>query len=167
MDSTRSVTAGDRILYTGSWLPEYSTRAERGIRLLEEHGDSIHQVAPEVYEVPSCTGRGVYRVVYGGLEERCDCPDAAYHPGRPCKHLLAVGAMHAAKRSGVKVRQHFGVVAGDPFAHAGRRKGCPACFAGYVTLGGEDDEGHPGEDAVPCRRCHGATRWHRSSTSSP
>ena len=39
-----------------------------------------------------------------------------------------------------------------------RRRSCPACFGGYVTLGGEDDEGHPVEEAVPCRRCHGATR---------
>ena len=29
---------------------------------------------------------------------------------------------------------HPEVLAGDPFAYAGERKGCPACFSGYVTI---------------------------------
>jgi hypothetical protein len=29
--------------------------------------------------------------------------------------------------------------AGDPFAYAGQRTGCPACFGGYVTITVEED----------------------------
>jgi hypothetical protein len=102
VDSTRSVTAGDRILYAASGLPEYSTRAERALALYEERGDAIRRIGPETYSVPSCSGRGHYVVKYGGLEESCSCPDFAYR-GEACKHLLSVGIMHAARRSGVKV----------------------------------------------------------------
>jgi hypothetical protein len=57
-----------------------------------------------------------YIVRYGGLEESCECPDWQFGDGWSCKHLLAVGALHAAKRSGVQVRTI--PVAGDPFKAA-------------------------------------------------
>jgi hypothetical protein len=42
--------------------------------------------------------------------------------------------------------------AGDPFVAAGKRKGCPACFSGYVTIGLEED-GQERDEPVACRRC--------------
>jgi hypothetical protein len=130
-------------------------RAERALKLFEERGDEIEHVVADIYLVPSCSDRGAYRVRYGGLEESCSCKDFEFGGGRACKHLLAVGAMHAARRSGVRVRQSFAHAAGDPFAHAGRsqRRGCPRCFGGYITLAGEDEGGHYVEEAVRCRRC--------------
>ena len=150
MDSTRSVTAGDGILYAGSWLPEYSTRAERAIRLYEEHGHRIQHLYGDVYRVPSQDGERSYDVLYGRREE-CPCPD---HQCRrvSCVHLLALGIAHAARRSGVKETRTVRVAAGDPFKAAAKRKGCPACFGGFVTIGVEED-GEEHDEAVPCRRC--------------
>jgi hypothetical protein len=42
--------------------------------------------------------------------------------------------------------------AGDPFAYAGKRKGCSRCFGGYVTITVEED-GQEHDEVVPCRRC--------------
>jgi hypothetical protein len=60
-----------------------NSRAERALALFEERGHLIRAVASDTYEVPSCgmVGRR-YTVRYGGTEESCTCPDAAYHPGR-------------------------------------------------------------------------------------
>ena len=41
---------------------ELSTRALRGLRLFEEHGDEILQLAPDIFLVPSQDGRRMYRV---------------------------------------------------------------------------------------------------------
>ncbi len=132
--------------------PEYTARAQRALALLEERGDEIRRISAGVYRVPSCSGSGSYDVLYGEREE-CPCPDYIHRSGRACKHLLAVGIMHAARRSGVKVRTLPAVVAGDPFAHAGKRRECAACFAGYVTITVEED-GQEYEEAVSCRRCN-------------
>ena len=43
--------------------------------------------------------------------------------------------------------------AGDPFVAAAKRRGCLACYEGLVFMGGEDADGQPFEEAVPCRRC--------------
>nr|MDP9479673.1 SWIM zinc finger family protein [Actinomycetota bacterium] len=83
--------------------------------------------------------------------ETCDCPDHARR-GSNCKHLLAVGILKASRRSGVREVRTLRVVAGDPFAYAGKRGGCPSCFAGYVTLTVEED-GQERDEPVPCRRC--------------
>jgi hypothetical protein len=46
------------------------------------------------------------------------------------------------------------VAAGDPFIAAGHdnRRGCPACFGGFVTMTIEED-GEESFEAVPCKRC--------------
>ncbi len=127
-------------------------REERALRLVEERGQDIRRIAPGLYRVPSCSGVGSYDVRYGGEREECPCPDYLYGGGRACKHLLAVGIKHAAKRSGVRVITTPAVIAGDPFAHAGKRRECSACFAGYVSITIEED-GQERVEAVPCRRC--------------
>jgi hypothetical protein len=131
------------------------SRAKRALRLFEERGSLIRAVAADTFEVPSCALRGKrYTVRYGGGVESCTCKD--YQFGHICKHLLAVGVMHAARRSGVREVRTVGVAAGDPFRAAAKRKGCPACFGGYVTITTEDDN-IARDEAVPCRRCHGET----------
>ena len=153
MDSTRSVTAGDGILYAGSWLPEYSTRAERALALFEEHGDRIEKIAAGVFRVPSQDGTRSYDLLYGEREE-CPCPDFQFGH-HVCKHLLCVGIMHAARRNGVREIRLTAAVAGDPFKAAAKRKGCPACYGGLVYIGVEED-GEETHEPIPCRRCHGA-----------
>jgi hypothetical protein len=132
-----------------------NSRAERALALFEERGSLIRSVAADTFEVPSCGMRGKrYTVRYGGGVESCSCKDFEF--GHICKHLLAVGAMHAARRSGVREVRTARVAAGDPFRAAAKRKGCPACFGGYVTLGIEED-GTTRDEAAPCRRCRGET----------
>jgi predicted nucleic acid-binding Zn finger protein len=132
-----------------------NSRAERALQHFEGRGHLIRAVAADTYEVPSCGMLGKrYTVRYGGLEESCSCPDFAYR-GEACKHLLCVGIAHAARRSGVKVRTIS--VAGDPFKAAARRRRreCPACFGGCVTMTVEEDD-QERHEAVPCRRCQPA-----------
>jgi hypothetical protein len=45
--------------------------------------------------------------------------------------------------------------AGDPFAHAAKRRECSLCLGGYLTITLEED-GQERDEAVPCRRCHDA-----------
>jgi len=100
-------------------------RVARALDLHRDHGQEIRDLGENTFEVPSCTGRQVYRVRYGGeVEESCSCPDHAYHPDRDraCKHLLAVGITHARRRSGVKVIAVIAVAAGDPFKAAARNR---------------------------------------------
>ena len=101
--------------------------------------------------MPSCTGAGTYRVDYE--LEACDCPDRA----ALCKHILAVGIVRASRRSGIREVRTLRVVAGDPFAYAGKRGGCPSCFGGYVTISVEED-GQEHDEAVPCGRCSADAR---------
>jgi hypothetical protein len=130
---------------------ERLTREARALLLFEEQGDDIQHIA-DVYRVPSCSGSGSYDVLYGEREE-CPCPDYQFGGGRPCKHLIAVGVMHATRRSGVTVRTIPATIGGDPFAHAGKRRGCSLCFGGYVTITIEEG-GREHEEAVSCRRCN-------------
>jgi hypothetical protein len=138
--------------------PEHAARERRALALFEERGHLITRVASDLYEVPSgeYVGRR-YFVRYGGPEESCSCADFQYRgEDRACKHLLMVGIMHAARRRGVREVRDTRHVAGDPFAHAGKRRGCAACYEGWVYLGFEREE--DGElveitDRVPCRRC--------------
>ena len=65
--------------------------------------------------------------------------------------------MHAARRGGVREVRTARVAAGDGIAYRAKRKECPACFGGYVTITVEED-GQEHEEAVPCRRCTGETR---------
>jgi hypothetical protein len=134
--TTEEVAAGDPFAYAGSKLPEYSTRVQRALKLVEERGDEIEPLAGGVFVVPSQDGRRAYRVQYGE-HEFCSCPDNTYR-GVNCVHILAVGIASAKRRS-----------------H--KRRGCSRCFGGYVTLGGEDENGEHVEEieCVPCRRCSG------------
>jgi SWIM zinc finger len=126
------------------------SRAERALRLFEERGQGIQRIAAGVYRVPSCSGTGSYDVLYGQREE-CPCPDYQYGGGRPCKHLIAVGIMHAARRSGVREVRTVRVAAGDGFAY--RAKSSCHCYGGYHYIGVEED-GEEHTEVVPCKRCH-------------
>ena len=131
------------------------TRELRALRLHEERGHEITRIAPDVYRVPSQDGQRSYDVVYGEREE-CPCPDYQYGGGRPCKHLLCIGILHAARRSGVREVRTVAVAAGDGIQYRAKTRGCPggcpACFGGYVTITVEED-GAERDEAVPCRRC--------------
>ncbi len=127
-------------------------REERALRLVEEYGREITRVIDDLYMVPSSDGSAWYKVVYGRDEERCSCPAFKFNPSASCKHLLALGVLHAAKRSGVRLITTPRVIAGDPFAHAGKRRECAHCFGGYVTITVEED-GQERVEAAPCRRC--------------
>ena len=127
-----------------------NARAERALALLEEYGE-FRTLGDNLFEVPSHTGRGSYRVRYGGEVESCSCRDFGF--GHVCKHLLAIGAMHATRRSGVKEVRTFAVAAGDPFLAAAKRDAaCPSCFGGRTTITVEDGAEERYE-AVLCRRC--------------
>jgi hypothetical protein len=126
-----SLLAGDPFAYAGSKLPEYSTRVQRAMKLVEERGEEIEPLAGDVFVVPSQDGRRAYRVQYGE-HEFCSCPDNTYR-GVNCVHILAVGIASAKRRS-----------------H--KRGGCSRCFGGYVTVTVEED-GQEHHEAVPCRRC--------------
>lgn len=69
------------------------------LALYREHRREIVLVGPDTYEVPSCTGSGVYLVEYGGENESCSCPDARGHPEFSCKHVLAVAICRVRHRS--------------------------------------------------------------------
>jgi hypothetical protein len=68
-----------------------NARAERALRLFEERGHEIEHVVGDDYLVPSCSGRGAYRVRYGGLEESCSCKDFEFGGGRACKRRICAG----------------------------------------------------------------------------
>jgi hypothetical protein len=96
----------------------HSTRETRALELYENRGHLIRSIASDTYEVPSCGLQGRrYTVRYGGhAPESCSCKDFEF--GHICKHLLAVGIMHAARRGGVREVREVRVVAGDPFKAA-------------------------------------------------
>ncbi len=132
--------------------PHPSTREARALELYRTRGAEIEQIAPDIYLVPSQDGERVYRVQYGE-HEYCSCPDHSYRAVN-CVHILAVGIYHAKRR----IRPEL--VAGDPFAYAGRdRDHHPhGCYEGVVYIGRLEmtDEGEEVEvvEAVPCRRCN-------------
>ena len=129
---------------------ETTTRTERALRLFEEFGNHITRVVDDLYMVPSADGARWYEVLYGGSEERCNCPAYQYGDGRACKHLLAVGIKHASRRSGVREVRAVRVAAGDGIAY--RAKKSYHCYGGWVYLGVEED-GAEHLEPVPCRRC--------------
>ena len=140
-----------------------NARAERALALYREHGHEIQDLGEGTFEVPSCTGREIYRVRYGGkVEESCSCPDWKF--GHVCKHLLCVGIAHARRRGGVKEISAIAVAAGDPFkaaAGTARCVGCPERFPRrkLVTVreGRHDDLVFFDGDKVcrPCARRNG------------
>jgi hypothetical protein len=140
--------------------PEESStnrRAERALALYEERGHLIRSVASDTFEVPSCGMVGKrYTVQYGGGVESCSCKDFEFGGGRACKHLLAVGIRHASWRSGVKVRTIPGAIAGDPFAHAAKRRrrrpDCIHCYGSGCIYDALEDEAHE------CHMCGGSGR---------
>src|SRR5918995_2518403 len=97
------------------------TIEERARALFAERGQLIRATAADTFAVPSAGMLGQrYTVRYGGhVEESCTCPAYQYGHGRACKHLLAVGMLHAARRSGVREVRAVEVAGGDPFRCAG------------------------------------------------
>ncbi len=131
------------------------TRESRALELYRTRGAEIEQIAPDIYLVPSQDGERVYRVQYGE-HEYCSCPDHSYRAVN-CVHILAVGIYHAKRR----IRPEL--VAGDPFAYAGRDHDRHpdhhphGCYEGVVYIGHLEttEEGEEVEvvEAVPCGRC--------------
>jgi hypothetical protein len=89
-----------------------STRELRALELYRTRRHDIERISPHVYLVPSCSGEGFYAVTYGGEAESCECKDFEF--GHVCKHLFAVGIMHA-KRRGAAV--HARDALGDQLQH--------------------------------------------------
>jgi SWIM zinc finger len=137
-----------------------STREQRGLELYRERGDEIQLLGENTFGVPSCTGRGLYEVRYGGDVESCSCPD--YEFGHTCKHLLAVGIAHASRRSGIREIRVLATVAGDPFAHAGKLPPCVGCGGRFgwremVECGEDNHDGLTYFDGDPlCQTCANA-----------
>jgi hypothetical protein len=94
-----------------------ATREKRAPKLFGELGDEIREIGTDPFEVPSCTAAGTYVVDYEA--ETYSCLDHEHRPGRPRKHLLAVGIIYAKTRRRVSI-------AGEPFVAAGRHA-CVAC----------------------------------------
>jgi hypothetical protein len=118
-------------------------RAERGRQLYLTQGQLITKTGADTYTVPASRD-GFYTVRYGASVEACTCTDFGVHRGEvSCKHLQAVGIMHAARR-----------------APARPAKPPHACTDGVVYIGymAIDDNGDEVEafHAVPCKRCQGA-----------
>jgi hypothetical protein len=89
---------------------QIQSRAQRGHELLLRKKQLIEHVSGDLYRVPSCTGRGTYTVHYGDGHEDCTCTDYQVHRGEvACKHLQAVGLMHAVRRRVVSTCQVCGV----------------------------------------------------------
>jgi len=125
-------------------------RTTRG--MLTFNTGKVHPLEGSLWAVPSTRG-GFHRVDLAG--EVCDCEDFAYYGrdhGVACRHIYAAAIANASKRSGVKVRTIPNAIAGDPFAHAGKRRECSSCFGGYVSITVEED-GAERVEAVRCRRC--------------
>jgi hypothetical protein len=57
-------------------------------RLLRALGLEVQRTDPDTYVVTG--GRRPHQVRRRGGGWGCDCADAAYRPGHPCKHRLAV-----------------------------------------------------------------------------
>ena len=113
-------------------VPNSNTRELRALELYRTRGRDIHQIAPDVYRVPSQDGSRSYDVLYGDLEE-CPCPDHQYR-GVNCVHILAVGIYHA------------------------KHRGPCVCNDGWVTLGQIVADPETGEETEEfalylCRKC--------------
>ncbi len=77
---------------------ESTTRELRALAIAEEHFETIAaSYRGGTYLVPSCSGRGAYRVSYTHREESCGCRDWEF--GHVCQHILAVDVVKA--KSGV------------------------------------------------------------------
>jgi len=82
--------------------------------------------------------------------------DGPPHPERDLGRAAHLGLIAKWSRSISPFRRKeirtSAVSAGDPFRAAGRRKGCSACYGGFVSIAVEED-GQDYEEAVPCRQC--------------
>ncbi len=130
-----------------------STRELRALELYRRRGHEIEQIAPDIYLVPSQDGERVYRVQYGE-HEFCSCPDHSYRAVN-CVHILAVGIYHAKRR----IRPEL--VAGDPFAYAGRSRAATIaaalaageCVECGVSVAGPDEGEVALNGDVLCHGC--------------
>ncbi len=106
-------------------------RTTRG--MLTYNSGKVHRLEGELWAVPSTRG-GWHKVDLD--QEACDCEDFAFYGslvGVACRHVYAAAIARARARRD-------------------RRRGCPLCFGGYVTMTVEED-GQERDEAVPCRRC--------------
>jgi len=120
-----------------------SERAERGWALYLTKRQLITKTGVDTYTVPS-SADGTCAVHYGADVEDCTCTDYSVHRGiLSCKHLQAIGIMHAARR-----------------APARRSEATCLCHCGYHYIGhmveSQDDlDGEVVEyERVPCKRCN-------------
>jgi hypothetical protein len=112
-------------------------RAERGRQLYLTSRQLITRTGADTYTVSSSDASGTYTVHYGADVEDCNCTDFGVHRGEvSCKHLVAVALIYAVRR---------------------RRRSCPSCFAGYVTITVEED-GVEHDESVRCRSCNAGRR---------
>jgi hypothetical protein len=108
-----------------------STRELRVLKLAEEH---FEQIAASYRRgeclVPSCSGRGKFRVTYTSRDESCGCRDREF--GNVCKHILAV-AIVAAKTGacegcGKRYRHRELVEVVDSLTYLQGDKLCRSCW---------------------------------------
>jgi len=80
-------------------LPRETVESTREDRALEPYalGRHIHQLAEDLFDVPSSCGKKTYLVRF--QEETCTCPNAVFNPGIRCKHILMIGIAHARRRA--------------------------------------------------------------------
>ncbi len=110
-----------------------ASRASRGRDLFLSRRQDIVHIGEGLYRVPSSDGRRSYTVRYGEIEE-CECSDYLAHRGEiSCKHLSAVGVMHAARHRTRSLRT------------------CRSCGGYGRFLWGTQDHGE-------CRECRGTGR---------
>ncbi len=72
-------------------------RAARGFELFEARGHETVRTGPYRYIVPASKAGEFYAVDYS--REVCECPDYEHAGLGACKHLFAVGALRASRRS--------------------------------------------------------------------
>ncbi len=80
-----------------------ATRTTRGLALYRDYAGEIVRTAPHTYEVPSCTGSGIYEVDL--RSESCSCPDRPTE-GEVCKHTFAALIFRAKAGECVGCRVH-------------------------------------------------------------
>jgi hypothetical protein len=131
-------------------------RTTRGM-LTFNTGKVVH-LESNLWAAPSTRG-GFHQVDLAA--ESCDCEDWTFYArehGIGCRHVFAAAIASASRRSGVREVRTIRVAAGDPIAYAAKRDGCPrdgcpACFAGFITMTVAGEDGQERDEAVPCRRC--------------
>ncbi len=129
----KNILADDRQHTTSEDIRQaIQQRTTRG--MLTYNTGKVHRLEGDLWAVPSTRG-GFHKVELG--TEACDCEDWTFFGGAvgvACRHVYAAAIARARDN------------------RRDRRRGCPACFGGYVTITVEED-GQERDEAVPCKRC--------------